>query len=424
MALSVVDTASLIGIDAIQDPLVQVPYTPPTLIKATNVAADWVTQSGAVIALENFPQPSESGAAQGVSISMIDTDNFCWARCTAGILAGFKLSDAYLIELKFQTDAVQGGVNINFSPDSANHATKNLQFGWSMPGQVAQGMNDVTVRPAGDGSLEPGGAVWVNTGAVNLTDLVQSIGVQLVSNGSGTRKIIMDGIWKHTAPPTKGAVIFGTDGFGVAANLKFQQIMMEYGLNTYLAGDVDLAETYPDIIRQIQIYYANGGDVMFQGVGHVDYTQPGNLANLPTHVARGQAMADKIGLIRSRNLFAYPQSANNPSTDAVLLAAGIQKARTGYAWAIHPGADRAGPKLIGHGATNIGALTANQIVNIVNRAIAYGTTEEMYFHGELSESVIRAVAAYVAAAKARNVVDCDIPSRWLRKRNYGRATAA
>jgi len=405
------------------------PLTPVTV----NAAADttgWTAQSAGVISAKAFPAPHPSGQIAGLALKALAADTFVAVR-TWTYPSGFKLSQAYAIGLWIYADTVPpGSVVLRFSSD--NFASKTKQFSWAYPGQLHPGWNLLTVNPAGTAATNPGGGSWTVAGGFLDTDTINGMEIQLTTSGSSDVEIWLGGVFYHPVKPTRGAVILGFDKYGEASIPQIAlPIMTAAGIKGYWAGDANLIENAGNSLTYLRQVYDAGWDAITQGKNHPDYTQPASKAALGADVdyARGVMMAQ--GFTRALTMFSYPVSANDVETDAILAAKGVPMARSGWAWQIHPNEYNSGPKLLGHGATNMGGKTLTAVKQLVDAAVYYGTTVSVFTHGIVAggdgttppadplywyQNDFQALVDYLVAYREQGILDIDSPTQWLTKR--------
>ena len=152
---------------------------------------------------------------------------------------------------------------------------------------------------------------------------------------------------------------------------------------------------------------------------------------IPLLVAHAPQRRGDQGFTRALTMFSYPLSANDVETDAILAAKGVPMARSGWAWQIHPNEYNSGPKLLGHGATNMGGKTLTAVKQLVDAAVYYGTTVSVFTHGIVAggdgttppadplywyQNDFQALVDYLVAYREQGILDIDSPTQWLTKR--------
>lgn len=399
----------------------------PTTLNATSSNTGWAAQSAAVLTTANYPEAHPSGATSGLSMQCLLADTFVGARSTA-LPGGFRLADAPLVGMWIYWTATQGSVELRFTSD--NFVSKTKTFGWSFSGQIHSGWNLLTVRPDGLAATNPGGATWTVAGGFLDTDVVNGLEIRISTNGAALTEVFYGGIFYHPAVPTKGAVMMGFDRYEDTSIYTLAlPILANAGMFGYAAGDTDKIATPGANRTQIQNLYNAGWDIISQGPNHTDYTaSPGNLS---ADYDASKAVLDGLGLTRASKLFAYPFSANNATTDATLTGKGCPIARSGWAWAIHPNEYNAGPKLIGHGAVNMGGKTLTTMKNLVDQAATYGVTLNFFTHGLTAggdgttppadtllwyANDYQSLVDYLVVKRSANLIYTQSPTQWLRSR--------
>lgn len=404
--------------------------TPATIIHPTGFSG-WAGQSAAVLSNGTYPVPHPSGATQGLAMKALAADTFVAARST-NVPANFKLSDAYAVGMWVYWNAGNGSVELRFTSD--NFATKTKTFSWSWSGQLHVGWNLLTVRP-GDTTTTPNGNQWTVAGGFTDADTVNGVEVRLNTNGAADTEVMFGGIVYWSARPDVGAVQLGFDRLGEASVPQLAlPILKAAGIKGYWAGDAFLIDGNTNALTYLKQVYAEGWDAISQGSpvnvnAHPDYTT--DTARLSTDFDAAQAIFRKQGLYRGSELFSYPLSANNATTDAILAAKGVPMARSGWAWAIHTNEYNAGPKLIGHGAINLGGKTLAQAKLAVDQAVIYGLTINLFTHGLVAGGTgttppadtlvwyandYQALVDYIVAYRKQGLLDTDSPTEWLAKR--------
>jgi hypothetical protein len=347
-----------------------------TAIAAVTTAGNWTVASNVTLQTKAFPTPAPSGRTNGLSITKPTTGTFGGARAVA--VTPFRLSNAEVVRLWLYWGADQGSVSVRFT---SGDFTARREFSWAYSGQLHKGWNLLTIRPDDDGTTAPGGAAWVVTGTQPLTDLITGVQINVSANSGNSAEIYLDGIDYQRKIPIKGSVSFGFDRFGEASipNLMLP-IFQECGIAGYWAGDGNLINGATSARGMLETVYAAGWDAISQGMNHPDYTAAG-AAQLGTDYDTAKAIFQAGGFTNALDLFAYPLSANDASTDAMLVSKGVRMARSGWAWAVHPNEFNAGPKLIGHGAVNMGGKTLTTIKKLIDSAARYKTRLDLFTHG-------------------------------------------
>ena len=397
----------------------------PVVVNPASDTTGWVAQSAGVLTAKTFPVAHPSGQTSGLSLKALSGDTFVAAR-TWTYPSGFKLSQAYLLGLWVYVDTAPGSIVLRFSSD--NFVSKTKQFSWAYPGQLHPGWNLLTVNPAGTSATNPGGASWSVAGGFLDTDTINGMEVQLTTSGSADVEIYLGGLFYHAAKPTRGAVILGFDKYGEASIPQVAlPIMTAAGIKGYWAGDANLIENAGNSLTYLRQVYDAGWDAITQGKNHPDYTQPASKAVLAADIDYARGVMRSLGFTRSLMHFSYPLSANDAETDAILAS----MARSGWAWQIHPNEFNTGPKLLGHGATNIGGKTLTAVKQMVDAAVYYGTTLSLFTHGVVAggdgttppadplywyQNDFQALVDYLVAYREQGVLDIDNPTQWLAKR--------
>ncbi|NWK98671.1 hypothetical protein DM806_24010 [Sphingobium lactosutens] len=348
----------------------------PIILKHLTSTTGITANSGATLANEAFPEPHPSGATNGVAVTCIQSDTFCGARVP---VSGFRLADAYLVGMWIYWGADQGSVALRFTSDA--FASKTKTFSWPWSGQLHKGWNLLTVNPAGAAAANPGGAAWTVAGAFADTEAVNWIEIQIATNGAAATKIYLGGIFYHTARPYQGAVCLGFDQYGSAG-----AGIVDYGLpifethriKGYWAGDANLIQNPGTARTLLRTVCDLGWDPINQGLLHPNYAN--NPTQLTSDIGPSRQIFLDAGFPGTDRLFSYPLSANNAATDLILANAGIIMARSGWAWAIHPNNYGLGPKLIGHGGTNIGGMTLTQVKALFDYWRYYGLVGFPFAH--------------------------------------------
>lgn len=351
---------------------------PIPMLKPTSTTGA-ASNSGAVISYKAAPVPHPDGRTSFVAIKTLAADTFSGARWTA-LAASIKLQDVALVGMWVYWSGQQGSVALRFTSDAFGGKSKTFSWAWS--GQLHQGWNLLTVAPGASQAMTPGNVGWTVGGGFLDSETVNGIEVQVNTNGGADTEIFLGDVFYHTRTPTRGAVCFGFDAFGEASipNLALP-ILAKYGVKAYWAGDANLIDTPTNARAMAEQWYAAGHDLITQGYNHVDYTSGGNAALIGADYRKAQAVHRALGFKRGLGLFSYPLSANNDATDAALAAEGVVMARSGWAWGIHPNEFNNGPKLIGHGAVNLGGRNIATARGIIDHAKLYGITMFPFCHG-------------------------------------------
>ena len=342
------------------------PHLPNTIIKPTSLTGI-TANSAAVLSFKAAPAPHPDGRTDFLAIKCLAADTFCGGR-TFVIPANFKLADAYLVGMWVYWDAANGSVSLRFTSDG--FASKNKTFSWSWSGQLHRGWNLLTVNPSGDATTNPGGTSWTVAGGFLDSDVVNAIEVQVGTNGAADTEIFVGEVFYHSAKPTRGTVCFGFDQIGQQNIVTYAlPIFEKYGVKGYWAGDANLIQNPGNPRNYLQAVYDRGWDAINQGFLHPDYSA--NPSQLATDIVPSRQIFRDL-FPRAAELFSYPLSANNAATDQILADAGVPMARSGWSWAVHPNEFNLGPKLIGHGAVNIGGKTLTQVKALVDYWDYYG----------------------------------------------------
>lgn len=402
---------------------------PPVVLNPATSTAGWTSNSAAVLSFRAAPEPHPDGRTQFLAIKCLAADTFCGGR-TFTIPANFKLADAYLVGMWVYWDAANGSAALRFTSDG--FASKTKTFSWAWSGQLHRGWNLLTVNPAGTATTNPGGTAWSVAGGMLDSEVVNAIEVQVSTNGAADTEIFVGQVFYLPGKPTKGAVILGFDKYGEASIPQIALPIMEAaGIKGYWAGDANLIETPTNARAYLKQVYDAGWDAITQGKNHPDYTQPASKAVLAADIDYARAIMQANGFIRSLMHFSYPLSANDPETDAILASKGVPMARSGWSWQIHPNEYNGGPKLIGHGATNLGGKTLTAIKQMVDAAVYYGTTLNLFTHGIVAggtgttppadplywyQADFQSLIDYLVAYRDQGVLDIDSPTQWLAKR--------
>ncbi len=385
-------------------------------------------QSGAVINFEAPPVKSPLDLAPTISscmsIQCLAVDTFAWFKWTTNIRAGFKLSDVPIVGMWVYSEETQGGVFLNFSSD--NHATKRWEFSWPFVGQVYPGWNLLTVRPDDLGLTSPNNGTWTVAGGMTIGETINSIGIGITSNGTLARKIWVEpiGPFSYSAPPRKGSVIFGIDGFGVTAAKDAITQYLANGIKPEYHGDGNLVTG--EVGTFLDNVYAQGGSIVDQGGytlgGHTNYTSLP--ANLQPDLIIHNIVWDRFP--RNKAFWSWAFSAHNPTNDAVMKTNGFKMVRGGDNWVVHPNESlthAAGPKLIGHGSWNIGnngSPVATQLVlNRIDMAINSGLMVYIMYHGDFSSTERQTVIDYAKSKQSLGLLDIDTSPSYYGKSALG-----
>jgi hypothetical protein len=352
------------------------PTAPSTIFNATTSTTGWSAVSGGVLANEAGTHPS--GQTDFLTITCAQADTFAGGRTTT-VPGGKRLADLPIVGLWADTAMTQGSIALRFTSD--NFASKTKTFSWPAPGQIHSGWNLLTVRPDDAGLTSPNGGTWTVAGGFADTDVINGVEIQITTNGGVATKIRLGGVVGWSQVPTIGCVRFGFDKFGEASIPKYAlPILWNAGITGYWAGDGDLIQNPGNPRSYLQQVYRAGWPVISQGMNHLSYVTQG-AAVLETDYLAAKAIFTALGLTRGSSLFSYPLSANNDATDAKLAELGVIASRSGWGWDIKPNQWNAGPKLIGHGAVNIGNLTLTQAKRLIDRAELYGVDIDLFCHG-------------------------------------------
>lgn len=410
--------------------LIAIPRT-PTVLNATSTHTGATAVSAGVLATETYPEAHPSGATSGLSVSCLAADTFAGVRLPAALLpANFKLDNAYLVGLWVYWTGTNGSVALRFTSDNFATKLKTFSFAWS--GQLHRGWNLLTVDPKGVAATNPGGQAWTVAGGFLDSDTVNGIEVQISTNGAAETKIYLGGLFYHTQKPTRGGVMLGFDKYGESSIPSLAlPIIKAAGFRAYWAGDANLIESNGSSWTYLSQVYAEGWDAITQGKDHGDYTQPANKALLASHIDYARGIMRARGLTRALNMFSYPLSANDDQTDAILAAKGVPMARSGWAWTIHPNEYGPGPKLLGHGAINIGGKTLATVKAAVDMARYLGVTIDLFCHGLTPggtgttppadplywyASDYQALVTYIKGYTDAGELDCLTPTEFIARR--------
>lgn len=400
----------------------------PTVLNPCTVLANFTVASNITQSIKVYPATAPSGRTTGLSLSKPTTGTFGGSR-TAVLPANFKLNEVALVGMWVYWSADAGSVSIRFSSDA--FATKRREFSWAYSGQLHKGWNLLTVNPNGDGTTEPNGATWVVTGAQAIDEVINGIQISISTANGVATEIFVDSIFAHTTTPTRGCVSMGFDRFGEASipNMALP-ILAQAKITGYWAGDANLIDGNTNAYQYCRQVYAFGWDVISQGKNHPDYVSVG-ATQLGADFDYGVGVFTRQGFLRALNLFSYPLSSNDVSTDAMLASKGVVMARSGWSWWVHPNEYNAGPKLIGHGAVNIGGKTLAQAKKYVDTAVTYGVYISIFCHGLTAggnggtppadtllwyQNDYQSLVDYIVAYRDQGVLDTDSPTQYLRKR--------
>lgn len=402
-----------------------------TTVNPTSSVTGWTVASNFTQTTSAYPTPAPSGRTTGLKLAKPASGTFSGTR-TATLPANFRLDQVALIGMWLHWSADQGSVSLRFSSDA--FAAKRVEFSWAYSGQLHKGWNFLTVRTpvTGDGTLEPGVGTWVNTGAQGNAEVINGVQISVATSGATAVDIYVDGIYAYNAAPAKGGVRFGFDRYGEASIPALAlPILRDRQIKGYWAGDGNLIDGNTAARGMLATVYDAGWDAISQGMNHPDYTSVG-AAKLGADFETARAIFRAQGFTRAADqLFSYPLSANDASTDAMLLSKGVLMARSGWAWDIHGSPYAAGPKLVGHGAVNLGGKTLTTARRLVDRAVTYGVTVDFFCHGLTAggdgttppgdtllwyENDWRALVDYAVAYRAAGTLDIDSPTEWLAKR--------
>ena len=352
---------------------------PINLWAAGSTTTGLTANSAAQLAIKAAPALHPSGRTTALAVKVLNGDNFVSVRIPAAqIPANFKLDDAYSVGMWVYWPGASGSVVLRFS--TSNFGTDRKEFPWAWSGQLHTGWNLVTVNPKGAAGVNPGGIAWTVNGA--YTDATVINGIEVILNTAGTAdvEIFIDSIFYTTGRQQRGTVVLGFDAFGESSIVNLAMPLLNArDIKAYWSGDANLVDTPTNARALAQTWYDNGHDLVTQGYNHVDYTQ--NVGLLANDYLNAQGVHRGLGWNRGLGMFMYPLSSNNEATDAILAAEGVKVARSGWAWQIHENEYNAGPKLLGHGAVNIGGKTLAQVRDIVAQARYLGNTVFLFTHG-------------------------------------------
>ena len=419
----------------------RVPAAPATILKQNNNNAGYSAVGSITVTTEAYPSvPYPGGPSSGLSMSVAAGVQFGSAMTA---VKPFKLSEVALVGLRFYWPSDQAGsLIIAFSSDG--FVSKRREFSISYSGQISNRWNTETVRPDDDGSTSPNNGTWGVTGGQAIDETITHMRMS-ISRSAGQAagvpaKVYASQSFTHIAVPTKGAVQMGFDAFGEASIVQLAlPILQAAGFKGYHAGDTNLVVGSAG--ADLDTLYAAGWDVISQGGTTQASITPGsghsNFASNPSYLSPD---IDAFRLVwdvrfpRCRNLFAYPNSAENDTVNDIALSKGIQIARSGWGWALHPDEYGAGPKLLGHGGINMGGKTLTQMKRFVDMCVRYGVTINCYVHGLVAggdgtappadtlkwfANDYQALVAYILAYVQAGLLDCDPPSIWLLKHALG-----
>jgi hypothetical protein len=408
----------------------------PVILDPCRALTNSVANSGAVLAVEQAPEPHPDGTSTWVSMTCPAGDVFVSKRFP--ITGGLRLVDLPIVMLWVQWPGLSGSVEIAFTSDA--FAAKTKRFGWAYSSQLHPGWNLLTIRPDDDGTTAPGGLPWTVAGGFADTDVLTHYEVRISTNGASATKISLGGMGYYPARPAKGAVILGFDAFGEASVPDLAlPILQEFGLLGYWAGDANLVQNPGNARDRLKRWHDAGNDVVNQGLYHPagGYVAAG-AALLSSQYDISRAILDDAGFTRGRRVFAYPFSANDAATDAVLLQKGVRIARSGWPWMILPSEYRAGAKLIGHGGVNMGGKTLAAMKTMADRAEKYGGTLVPFPHGLVAggdgtappanvdywyRNDYRSFVQYIAAKRDAGTLDVLSFTQWLEQRGQALTTA-
>lgn len=400
----------------------------PTLIAQTTTTTNWAVASGVTLSVASFPTKSPSGRTSGLKVAKPTTGTFGGVRFT-GVPANWVPDVNKPIALWLWWGADQGSVSLRLTSDA--FATKRVEFSWAYMGQLHKGWNLLVVRPNGDGTIEPNNATWVVTGGQAWTEVINGIQISINTNTGNAADIYLDGVYEYDGPVAQGCVCFGFDKYGEASIPTLAlPLLSARGIKAYWAGDGNLIDGPTTARGYLQTVYDAGWDAISQGMNHPDYAAAG-AAQLSADYDQALAIFQAQGFFRGSKLFSYPLSSNNEATDAVLLSKGVYMARSGWAWSVRPNDFNAGPKLIGHGAFNLGGKTLAQAKAMIDRARVYGSTEFLFCHGLAAGGTggappadtlywyaddYAALLDYAVASRTAGTLDILSPTEWIAQR--------
>ena len=399
----------------------------PTVIANTAALTGWTVASNMTNTIKAYPVAAPSGKTSGLSLSKPATGTFAGSRYAT---SAFKLSEVSVVGFWVYWTATAGSISIRFSSD--NFAAKRTEFSWAYPGQLHQGWNLLTVRPNGTGATEPNGSAWVVTGGQTLDETINSVQISLSTGNNVANEVYLDTVFYHKEIPTRGSVVIGFDKFGEESipNLAYP-ILRDAGIKAYWAGDGNLIDGATNANALLRKVYNAGWDAISQGMNHPDYVAVG-ATQLGTDYDTAKAIFTAQGFTRGIDLFSYPLSSNDASTDAMLASKGVKMARSGWSWWIHNNEYNAGPKLLGHGAVNIGGKTLAQAKALVDAAVYNGVTIFLFCHGIAAggtgttppadtlywyENDFKQLVAYIAAYRDANMLYADSATEWYTRQS-------
>lgn len=396
---------------------------PETSIVQVATASGWVSNSAIQISVAEYPKIAPNGRASGLRLVTNAADTFAEARCVTDVTS-FTLGTPRLVCLwVYWPDGQSGNIGIRFTSDA--FASKTRTFTFAYPGQVHAGWNLLVVDPDDDGTTSPNNSTWASAGGMTTSETVNGVAIQLNNTGGSTSAITayIASVHSMSAGISRGAILIGFDQISEASIASTAlPIMKAEGFAGYHAGDGDLMTgTAAD---RLDFLYDAGWDVIQQGIGHIDYAA--NIGALESDFDAARAILQSRGWTRALDFFAYPYSANSEATDAILADRGVRMARSGKAWTIRS-SKWGHPKLIGHGAVNIGGKTLTTVKKLVDKAANYGETISLYAHGITAggdgttppadqlywyvndfQSLITYISGYVSAGN----LECMSPSEW------------
>lgn len=300
------------------------------------------------------------------------------------VLTPFALADFALIGMDVLPTMLSGSVSLRVSSD--NFVTKRLEYTWPLPSQVYTGdWNRLTVRTNADASgVDPNGA-WLVTGGMTTAETINALQVSIGTTANDAGKIEIDRIFGFPTAPARGTVMFGFDRFTHASLVDDAlPIAKALGITCYAAGDSDLVVGQGAGWARVKTLHDAGWPILSQGPDHKNYvTVPPatGAAQLAVDYPISRNVLASVGLANALDYFAYPFSANNAETDAVLVAAGCKWASTSIGWHNHPNENGLGFKLVGTARVNIGGMTVAQVKLLIDRALYYGIVLDLFCHG-------------------------------------------
>lgn len=359
-------------------------FAAPTVV-VPNGAVWTAASGGSVNNAGAYSKPAPSGRTQGLVFTKNPVSGTFSGFRSLIVPPDFRLSDHTLIGLDGLPGMSSGSASIRFSPD--NFASKRVEYSWPMPAQLYPAdWNRVTARVLADTSgVDPNGG-WTVTGGMQMNEVINAVQISINTAANDAASFAVDQVLAWKSAPARGFIIFGFDRFTHESIVDIAlPIAQKYGITMYAAGDTDLLKSRGPGYQRVKRLHDAGWPIPHQGPDHKNYvTVPPSVGAALLAVdypASRQELLD-AGLWRGADCFCYPFSANNPQTDAVLLAAGCKLATTGIPWNSHPSEfNGIGHKLIGMARINIGGMTWTQIRNLMLRAAAYRIGLDMFNHG-------------------------------------------